>query len=381
MSIELDETRLDNATSLEQVDRSQMLRAVASSAAQIRTSATAAAEAGLQRFAELGRPRALVVAGMGGSGISGDVLAAVAGHNCPVPIVVHRGHGLPGWVGAADVVLAVSCSGRTEETLAAADEAVRRGTPLVGVGAAESPLATRCAMARAPFVPVATQLAPRATLWGLSTPLLVMGARLGLLDLGPGDDQLEAAAVRLEGIAEACRPDRDSFVNPGKALALELAGSVPMVWGAGATGVVAAYRAVCQLAENAKWPAVFGALPEAHHNQIVCLDGGLAAATGGGDLFRDRVDDDEPLRLRLVILDAEDAGAPSRADASAELADARGVAVTRLRSEGSSPVERLASLVGLVDYATVYLAVAQGIDPTPVTAIEELKKRMAAPVP
>ena len=376
-----DEDRLDDVAALQSGDPSAMLRAVASSAAQIRMAVTASAEAGLASVSDLGRPRALVVAGMGGSGISGDVLAAVCGPASPVPVIVHRGYGLPGWVGAADLVVAVSCSGGTEETLTAADEAIRRGTPLVGVGRVDSPLAARCASSRAPLVPVVMHVGPRATLWGLATPLLVLAARLGLVDLGTRDEQLEAAAVRLEQIAESCRPDRELFVNPAKALALELAGTVPMVWGGGQVGPVAAYRMVCQLAENAKYPAIPGALPEAHHNQVVAMDGLLAGGAADDDIFRDRVDDEQPLRLRLVLVDDErtaaaDGDSPTRADISAELADARGVPVSRLRAEGASAVERLASLVGLIDYASVYLALLQGIDPTPVAPIDELKKRL-----
>src|SRR4051794_382696 len=81
-----------------------MLRAVATSAAQVRRGLTAARDAGLDTLAEDGRPRAVVLAGMGGSGIAGDVVAAMAGTSSPVPVVVHRGPGLPGWVGAADLV-------------------------------------------------------------------------------------------------------------------------------------------------------------------------------------------------------------------------------------------------------------------------------------
>jgi glucose/mannose-6-phosphate isomerase len=372
----LDEALLDDAAALDAGDPSQMLRGVASSAAQIRMALTASNEAGLAAVSELGRPRALVVAGMGGSGISGDVLNAVAGSASSVPIFVHRGYGLPAWVGAADLVVAVSCSGGTEETLSATDEAIRRGVPLVGVGRPDSPLGRRCDMSRAPMVPVAMQVGPRATLWGLATPLLVLAARLGLVDLGERDEQLEAAAVRLEQVAELCRPDRELFVNPAKSLALDIAGTLPMVWGGGQVGPVAAYRMVCQLAENAKYPAVPGALPEAHHNQVVALDGALAGGAAGGDIFRDRVeDDDAPLRLRLVLVDDE-TEASSRAEISEEVAQARGVAVARLRTEGDSPVERLASVVGLIDYASVYLALAQGIDPTPVAPIDALKKRL-----
>ena len=377
MTVEVDEDVLDDVSAMETRDPDQMLRAVATGAAQIRSALTAAADAGLEQLEELGRPRAVVVAGMGGSGIAGDVLAAIAAPAAQAPVIVQREPGLPGWVGAADVVIAVSCSGGTQETLAATDEAVRRGAALVGIGAADSPLSRRCTQARAPFVPVVKQLAPRASMWALATPVLVAAGRLGLLDLPA--DAFEAAAVRLETVAESCRPDREAFVNPAKQLALELSGSLPMVWGAGTTGGVAAYRCGCQLAENAKYPAVVGALPEAHHNQVVSFDGSLAGATAADDLFRDRVDDDDPLRLRLLLLhdDDGDDAVRARVAVSEQIAQERGVAVTTLRSEGDGPVERLASLVGLIDYATVYLALLLGIDPTPVAPIDALKQRLA----
>ena len=76
---------------------------------------------------------------MGGSGVAGDVLSAVCGPGSASPVMAHHDYGLPGWVGAADLVIAVSCSGTTEETLSAAAEAVRRGCPLLGVGGAAHP--------------------------------------------------------------------------------------------------------------------------------------------------------------------------------------------------------------------------------------------------
>ncbi len=354
-----------------------MLRAVATSAAQVREGARLAREAGLERLSPDTQPRAVVVAGMGGSAIAGDVLAAVAGDGCRLPVVVHRGYGLPGWVGAADLVIGVSCSGATEETLSAVDEAVRRGSSLLAVGAADSPLSHRAEQARAPFVPVyADGRQPRACIWSLATPLLVAGDALGFLSAP--EPALEAAAERLEQVALTCRPDSESFVNPAKSLAVDLAGSLPLVWGSGQVGPVAAYRFVCQLAENGKYPAVPGGLPEANHNQVVTFDGPFASSPAGEDFFRDRTEPD-PMRLRLVLLRdpaGEHPQVARRADASREVAEDRGVDVTELAAEGGSPVERLAGLVGLLDYASVYLALLYGIDPTPVGPILELKDRI-----
>jgi glucose/mannose-6-phosphate isomerase len=372
----VDESRLDDAAAIARLDPHQMLRAVAGSAAQLRSARTACLDAGFGELTVDDRPRAIVVAGMGGSAAAGDVLASLALASSPVPVLVSRNWALPGWVGAADLVVAVSCSGTTKETLAAADEARRRGCAVIGVGAADTPLASRCADASARFVAVAPAIAPRASLWALATPLLVLGARLGLVDLGRDDDLLEAAAARLEQVAERCHPDRESFVNPAKSLALELGDGLLMTWGGGDVGAVAAARLANQLAENAKRPCVVGALPEAHHNEVVVFAG--SAAGGEEDFFRDRVEDGRRARLRLVLVDDGSPGpAARRVEVTAELAADHGVPVTTLRADGESAVERLASLVGLIDYATVYLALAQGLDPTPVTPIDALKARLA----
>jgi glucose/mannose-6-phosphate isomerase len=381
---ELDLDRLDDTAGLAEADPQDMLRAVATSAAQVRASLTATREADLHALGLDSRPRAVIVAGVGGSAISGDVLAAVAGLGCPVPVVVHRGYGLPGWVGAADVVMAVSCSGTTAETLSASVEASRRGARLLGVGVTDSALEAQCLSGGGAYVPVTKELSPRSSMWALVVPLLVVTARLGLLDLGQADSDLEAAALQLESLAALCRPDRESFINPAKTIAAELAGTLPMVWGSGQVGPVAALRTVSQLAENAKLPAIAGALPEANHNQVVTFDGPLAGGVADDDLFRDPVDEPSPLRLRLVVVrdDAGDEMAARRADVSADLATARGIPVSVVSAQGASPIERFASLIGLLDYASVYLGLAYGLDPTPILAIDELKRALrSSPYP
>ena len=369
---------LDEVTALESGDPAAMLPAIASGAAQVRESALLAAEAGVGSLAEDGRPRAVVVCGMGGSGIAGDVLAAVAGPACPVPVLTHRGYGLPAWVGAADLVVAVSCSGSTEETLSATEEAVRRGSRLLVVGAADSPLEELGARGRGVFVPVTQGRQPRATVWALSTPLVVAAHAMGLLSADP--DVVEATAARLEDVALRCRLDADHFVNPAKLLALELAGSLPVLWGTSPLAGVAAYRLACQLNENAKTPAVWGVLPEVNHNQVVTFDGPFAGSLSVDDLFRDRVEDEGPLtmRMRLVLLrDAHEHPQVTRRTAvTQELAQERGVGVSTLTADGASAFERVAFLIAMGDWATAYLALLEGRDPTPVDAIAALKSRI-----
>ncbi|MEU4835100.1 SIS domain-containing protein [Streptosporangium sp. NPDC023615] len=361
--------RLDDQTWLTEGDPSGMLRAVADSAAQIRTSRRAALEADLSSITGQGRPRAIVVAGMGGSGTAGDVLNVVCGPGAPLPILTVRSHRLPGWIGATDLVIAVSRSGRTEETLAAAGEAVRRGCRLLAVGGAGSPLQAIARQAGAPFVPVAEGSRPRAALWALAVPLVVVAAGLGLVEAG--EEIFEGVAGRLEDLANRCRPASESFVNPGKSLAMDVAESVPMIWGCSPVATVAAHRWASQFGATGRYPAIWGELSEAGHNQVAALEGPLAQR----DIFAD--ESTRSLRLFLLRDVEEDTVLLRRREASVRLAEGRGVGVTQIAAEGLHPLERLATLIALGDFASTYLALGYGLDPTPVSVMNELRARIS----
>ena len=387
--------RLDTPDVIEAADPGDMLRQVASAAAQVRTALRSCAETDLSAFAADGRPRAIVVAGMGGSGLAGEMLNAMAGLSSPVQVVVSQAERLPGWVGAADAVVAVSCSGSTPETLAIATEAARRGCRLAGVGAGGSPLHRIAEQARAPFIPVVPPGLPRSMLWAVAVPLLVIAERIGVARIGT--DVYELAASRLEEISHQCRPASDSFVNPGKSLALDLVGELPMVWGTSPLSGVAARRFASQLQENAKYPAIYGMLPEAAHSQVAAFDGPFAPrssrlsaqepGSGPDDLSElpgwdlDYEEDEAAsgftaLRLILIADPDEDPRVASQRAAVTELAGQRGVGISELAMDGEHPLVRLAGVIQLADYASVYLAIASGIDPGQTVAIRDLRTRI-----
>jgi len=378
-----DEALLDDPDAIFRTDPGGLLRAVASAGPQVREAAQLAAEANLAELAEDGRPRAVVVAGVGTAARTGEVLATVAGPRCPVPVVAHRSPGVPGWVGAADVVIAVSASGHSPEALAAAEAAARRGARLVAVGAPRTPLQSVAERARALFVPVPRRAPARASLWALTVPVLLAGRALGMVKVNEAD--LAETAARLDADAERCRPTAESFVNPAKSLALDLAGAIPVVWGSSPLAGVAAHRFADMLSANARYPAVAGSLGEVGRGRIALLDGvfgGLAEAER--DIFADP-GQEGPVRLHLVVLrdggvvgEDEPVGEPAavedrRADAVVALARRRGIRCTVLVADGASPLERLASLVAVPDFASVYLGVAHGLDPMAVPAVTELK--------
>ena len=248
-------------------------------------------------------------------------------------------------------------------------------------------------------------------LWALSIPLLVIAERLGVARIGA--DVYELAANRLEEVSHQCRPASESFVNPGKSLALDLVGTLPMIWGTSLLSGVAARRFSSQLNENAKYPAVAGVLPEAAHNQVAAFDGpfapspsrlaspgsrtspgpltpgsprsGTPAAAHGPDGVPDlsawELDYEEPeppsgftpLKLVLVADPDEDPRVGVQRAAVTELAEQRGIGLSELAMDGEHPLVRLAGVIQLTDYASVYLAIASGIDPGQAVAIQDLK--------
>ncbi|UQU63922.1 mannose-6-phosphate isomerase [Couchioplanes caeruleus] len=386
-----DESLLEDEKAMLANDPGGMLRATASAGAQVRESAALAAEANLSLLADEGRPRAVVVAGIGTAGLTGNILATVAGPRCPVPVIGHRSAGVPGWVGAADVVIAVSASGRSPEALAAADAAARRGARLVAIGNPDSELQAMAERARAPFIPVPRRAPARASLWGLAVPVLLAARSLGLVKVNEAD--LAETAARLDADAERCRPGAESFVNPAKSLALGLAGSVPIVWGSSPLATVAARRFADTLAANARYPVMAGALGEAGRGRVGLLDGPFGGlAESSRDIFADPDEQEQATtRLRLVVLrdgglnPEEEADEPvaveeRRADAVQTLAERRGVRCDVVTAEGGSALERLASLTAVPDFASIYLALAHGLDPMAVPAINEMKE-LSNPMP
>lgn len=349
---------LDDAAALAALDSADMLGAVASGGAQLRS--VGELDEGSFPVSVRDVPRAVVVAGMGGSAASGDVLAAVVGPGAPFSVLVVRGHHVPGWVGRADRVFAVSCSGTTEETLSFAQEAQERGLALTTIGAAGSPLSK---FGVEHLEVDAAGRPPRACLWALAAPLLALADDLGLADVAA--DVRLAAADGLDELAARCAPDVPTAQNPAKALARSLAGGLPLIWGFSPLAAIAAQRLGNQIAENAKLPSVVGGGSEPHHNQVVAFDGPLGRHARALGL--------RPMILRDAV---EDPRLVRRAEESLRLAADYGLPAIEVQATGEHPLARLTSLIGLLDFASVYLALALRIDPTPIGPIDTLKARL-----
>ncbi|HZI98440.1 MAG TPA: SIS domain-containing protein [Actinomycetales bacterium] len=362
----LDERLLGDGDALAAADPSGVLVALAGGGAQVRRAAELAHDSALSAWTPDERPRSVVVVARGGSAVVADAVAALIGAAGPVPVVPRTGGRLPAWVGALDLVVAVSLSGRAEQAVALAVEAGRRGARLLTVGAASSPLAEACEQARGVHVPLpeagreATS-APtsRTALWSLLVPPLVACEQLGLLP--ETSSGLEQVATRLEEEAESCRPSSEVFTNPAKSLALELAGNVPVLLGDGATMAVVARRAASVLARTARVPAVHGSLPD-DAGEVVATFGGDFAATSEADVFADPFTDGPPApKMRLVLLSTGEASAG--AEVVRSIAERAGVRTSDVVADDGPRLVALAQLLARTDFAATYLALGSGFDP------------------
>jgi glucose/mannose-6-phosphate isomerase len=302
-------------------------------------------------------PGGLVVAGMGGSAIGGQLAREALGDRASRPIVLARGYALPAWTTPDTMVLCSSYSGNTEETLAVYEAAGALGAERV-VATTGGKLAEAARSEDVPVIPLPGGFQPRAAV----AYSLVVALEVAWL-CGAGERlhaEIDVAAAHIEQIVDMWGPDapEDSLA---KQLARGLHGTIPQIAGSGLTSPIA-YRWKTQINENAKMPCFAHELPELDHNEIVGWQG--ASQLG---------------RFSAVFLDDSDLHPRirQRIELTRGLIEAEAAGTYRVESVGQNRTERLVSLVILGDLVSVYLAVLREVDPTPVAAIERLKSALA----
>jgi glucose/mannose-6-phosphate isomerase len=303
----------------------------------------------------------IAVCGMGGSGISGDVLSVAASHDLPVPVTVLKQYRIPRFVGPGTLFFAMSYSGGTEETLEATAAALEAGAQVVAV-CSGGELARLAGKAGAPVIGCPPGFMPRAALGHLATPLFVVCERLGLLP--GGGAAVEAARAQAARRRDACRPEVAGPANPARELARRIGRTFPLVWGTGALGAVAAYRWKADVNENAKAPSFSNAFPELDHNEI-CAFG------QHGDVTR------QVVTLVELRHDHEHPQLARRVTATRAIVEETVASVLEVRAEGEGRLAQLVDLMYLGDWVSVYLALDAGVDPGPIDAIARLKDELA----
>lgn len=308
------------------------------------------------------RPNGVAVLGMGGSAIGADLVLAATPH-LPVPATVVRGYDLPAWLGRDTLVIAVSYSGETEETLTAVAAALERGcVPLCVTSGGR--LAAVASERGLPLVAAPDGLQPRAALGHLAMPILAALVRAHLVPEMSRD--VDEAVALLDDAARDFAPAVADDLNLAKGVARRLHRRVALVYGAGRT-VPVARRWKTQLNENAKAAAFFAELPELDHNEIEGWGADTGLAERSHVVFLEDARGDARLRRRCALTARALAGA--------------GVSVERLETRGVSPLACVFSLVALGDHASLYVAALEGIDPTPVDEIGRLKRALAGSGP
>ncbi|MGZ5339093.1 MAG: bifunctional phosphoglucose/phosphomannose isomerase [Thermoleophilaceae bacterium] len=339
---------------IEAADPGGMLADVLAQPLQLGDALLRAQSAGIR---PVDRPGGLIVCGMGGSAIGGDLAATALGDRATRPITIVRGYALESWTGPNSLVLCCSYSGDTEETLACFEAAGAAGAGRV-VLTTGGKLAKAARDEGVPVIGAPAGMQPRAAVLYMTIGALECAALCGA---APGlHSEIDSATGLLEQLAAEWGPDAPDD-SPAKLIAAQLRETVPVVHGAGPTTALAR-RWRCQINENASAAAFWSELPEANHNEICGWERGRRLAPLAAVFLCDP--DQHPRmqrRIELTGVEAERAGAPAIV----------------VHSRGDSRLERVLSLLLLGDLVSVYLAVLEGVDPTPVESIERFKAALA----
>jgi glucose/mannose-6-phosphate isomerase len=298
---------------------------------------------------------------MGGSVVAGDVLASVANSTLPVPVTVLKQYRAPKFVGPRTLAFAVSYSGGTEETASMAEGVLERGAPLVVIskGGELGALAER---AGALHIGCPDGFLPRAALGALIAPLFLALEGVGMLP--DASAWVADAQTQLASRRDRCVPEIAAPANPAREIARKIGRTIPLIYGGGALGALAAMRWKCDVNENAKAPAFWNTHPELDHNEI-CAWG------QHGDVTRQLL---TVVELRHGF---EHERLEPRFEVVRELMREAVHEILEVRAEGHGRLAQLLDLMYVGDWVSCYLALDNDVDPGPIDAIFTLKDHLA----
>jgi glucose/mannose-6-phosphate isomerase len=301
----------------------------------------------------------IVIVGLGGSAIGGDLLRTLVRDECAVPILVNRAYDLPAFADETTLVLASSYSGNTEETLSALRQALDRGAMCSAITTGGQ-LAETCRKEGLPLIVFDYDSQPRAALGYSFVILFTLLQKLGYVS--DKSAQLEDGLRSLQRLGSQLAPGVSEADNPAKQLARRLEGKLPVIYGAEHLSEVAR-RWKCQLNENSKSWAVWEVLPELNHNAVAgyefprSLAPRLHVLMLASDLYQPR------LQVRLQV--------------TGEVLSQSGIAHETIQIQGRSRLSQLLWSVHLADFVSYYMAALNGVDPSPIESITYLRQRLA----
>ena len=338
-----------------ELDQSNMKGAIASFPEQIRESFTIFRNwKPKQKYLDI---RQIMILGMGGSAIGGDVARVLAQHDCIVPIIVNRSYNIPEWVDSHTLILASSYSGRTEETLSAFVQCREQDSPIIvlSTGGKITQLADEYGLDK---ITIPTGFQPRAALGFSFSLILLLLNRLKFIQ----DDVITLVENSIEPLELLSNELKESD-NTSLVIAKKIHNTCPIIYGSEELTWVAALRLRGQLAENAKMLSFHHHFPEQNHNEI-------EGWTVNSDIMN---------RFAIIWMkDEEDHhGTQMRMNISSSLLDScSGIQLT-ISQMGANRVERLLKLIHYTDWISYYTALLNNVDPTPVKRIQELKLQIA----
>ncbi|MCX5749858.1 MAG: bifunctional phosphoglucose/phosphomannose isomerase [Candidatus Saganbacteria bacterium] len=303
----------------------------------------------------------IVIAGMGGSAISGDITAKLLEDKADIPVSVIRNYDLPEYAGPSSLVFVLSYSGNTEETLSAFEQASKKKASIISVTSGGA-LKERSASNKIPMFLIPSGLPPRASMPYLLVPVL---RALSICKMMPDiDPQIEEAVSVLKAMRSKLDTGNVFEKNPAKQAASKLKGKFPLIFGTPSGSGVSAFRWKTQLSENSKTTSVCNTFPELDHNEIVNL----------GELKKGK----NNYCLVLLRNGADSERMVLRINATKNIVSKGIDEIIEVPSEGDGRLSRMLSLCYFGDWVSVYLAVLNGTDPTPVHSIDRLKKELSA---
>ncbi|MEM4309079.1 MAG: bifunctional phosphoglucose/phosphomannose isomerase [Thermoplasmata archaeon] len=345
---------LDDIDGMRKVDRSGLLPLTAQFSEQIEE-AKEIAKKTLENFSC--RADKIVICGMGGSAIGGDITAAWAFNKSKIPIFVLRDYFLPAFCDENTLVITASYSGNTAETLSAFDDALRRKSKIVAISSGGI-LEKKARENDVLHIKIPSGMPPRgATAYMLVPQLLILDAG----GIASCEEELEETVEVCRALKENLKPDVPSERNQAKIIAKKVLGTIPNIFGMGISAPIAK-RWRTQINENSKMIAREDVFPELNHNDTVGWSG-----------------DPLPERFSVVILrhHGEFERNRMRIEITKELVLKRSREIIEVWATGASDLAKMLSLMYIGDFVSIYLAMLRDIDPTPVPVIENLKKLLA----
>ena len=299
------------------------------------------------------------VLGMGGSAVCGDLVRAIFGERLRIPLVSVRDYELPEWVDQSTMVIAVSHSGATEETIAALSTALERRSP-VAVITTGGPIGEVAKQVDLPRLLFPNESPPRAALGYTMILLTGLLERAGFMDLA--ETEIEQAIAAAQTVAASCAATVPTDTNLAKQLAWSLLDRLPVIEGSGFMAAVAR-RWKTQINENANSAAAAEELPEATHNTVVGYE--------QPETMRDH---------EYVVFLASDSDLPrnrERTRLSIELLKAATIDHQRVWFDGQGRLAQACAAISLGDYVSFYLALLYGVDPSKTESLNLVKSAMS----